>query len=139
MEIKNTMELRKVIGIEDELEEFVYDSLLSTNDFRITDMSYEELAEFLEFGIDVDFYHLVPFSNSVTYCTEFIEDHIKSILDTVVYSTTNGKLDYDTADLMLKIVDLMGKILNEPQDLLAEIYGGIVQDFAIRILSYIEG
>ena len=131
MEIKNTIELRKALGIEGELEEFVYDSLLSTNNFRITDMSYEELAEFLEYGIDVDFYHLVPFSNSVTDCTLFITDNVKSIVDTVEYYNNNGRLEYDTATLMLKA-------LTEPQDLLAEIYGCIIQDFAIRIESYIE-
>lgn len=134
MEIKNTIELRKVLGIDGELEEFVYDSLMDTNNFRVTDMSYEELAEFLEYGIDVDFYHLVPFSNSVTYCTEFIEDHIKSILATVAYYINNGRLDCDTYGTPA----LMLKILTEPQDLLAEIYGCILQDFAIRIESYIE-
>ena len=132
MEIKNTIELRKVIGVEGELEEFVYDSLLSTNNFRITDMSYEELAEFLEYGVDVDFYHLVSFSNSVTDCELFIADNLKSIEDTVEYYTNNGRLDYDIATLMIKV-------LIEPQDLLAEIYGCILQDFAIRIESYIEG
>ena len=132
MEIKNTIELRKVIGIEGELEEFVYDSLLSTNDFRATDMSYEELAEFLEYGVDVDFYHLISFSNSVTDCELFIADNLKSIEDTVEYYTNNGRLEYDTAALMVKV-------LTEPQDLLAEIYGCILQDFAIRIESYIEG
>ena len=132
MEIKNTIELRKIIGIEGELEEFVYDSLLSTNDFRVTDTSYEELAEFLEYGIDVDFYHLVPFSNSVTDCELFITDNIKSIIDTVEYYTNNGRLDYDIAALMVKV-------LTEPQDLLADIYGCIIQDFTIRIESYIEG
>ena len=131
MEIKNTIELRKIIGVDGELEELVYDSLLSTNDFRLTDMSYEELAEFLECGVDVDFYHLVPFSNSVTDCELFIIDNTKSIVDTVEYYNTNGILDYDTATLMLKV-------LTEPQDLLAEIYGCILQDFAIRIESYIE-
>ena len=131
MEIKNTIELRKVLGIEGELEEFVYDSLLSTNNFRITDMSYEELAEFLEYGVDVDFYHLVSFSNSVTDCELFIADNLKSIEDTVEYYTNNGRLDYDIATLMIKV-------LIEPQDLLAEIYGWILQDFAIRIESYIE-
>ena len=131
MEIKNTIELRKVLGIEGELEEFVYDSLLSTNDFRVTDMSYEELAELLEYGIDIDFYHLVPFSNSVTGCELFITDNVKSIVDTVEYYNNNGRLEYDTATLM-------AKVLTEPQDLLAEIYGCILQDFAIRIESYIE-
>ena len=131
MEIKNTIELRKIIGVEGELEEFVYDSLLSTNNFRITDMSYEELKELLEYGVDVDFYHLVPFSNSVTDCEVFITDYIKSIVDTVEYYNNNGRLEYDTASLMLKV-------LTEPQDLLAEIYGCILQDFAIRIESYIE-
>ena len=130
MEIKNTIELRKVLGIEGELEEFVYDSLLSTNDFRVTDMSYEELVEFLEYGIDVDFYHLVPFSNSVTDCELFIIDNIKSIIDTVEYYINNERLDYDTATLMVKA-------LTEPQDLIADIYGCIIQDFAIRIESYI--
>ena len=130
MEIKNTIELRKVIGIEGELEEFVYDSLLSTNDFRVTDMSYEELAEFLEYGVDVDFYHLVPFSNSVNDCELFITDYVKSIVDTVEYYNNNGRLEYDTATLMVKV-------LTEPQDLLAEIYGCIIQDFAIRIEIYI--
>ena len=129
MEIKNTIELRKVLGIEGELEEFVYDSLLSTNDFRITDMSYEELVEFLEYGIDIDFYHLVPFSNSVTDCELFIIDNTKSIADTVEYYINNERLDYDTAALMVKV-------LTEPQDLLADIYGCIIQDFAIRIESY---
>ena len=132
MEIKNTIELRKIIGIEGELEEFVYDSLLSTNDFRITDMGYEELVEFLEYGIDVDFYHLVPFSNSVTDCELFIIDNVKSIIDTVEYYNNNGRLNYDTAALMVKV-------LTEPQDLLADIYGCIIQDFAIRIELYIEG
>ena len=132
MEIKNTIELRKVIGIEGELEEFVYDSLMDTNNFRITDMSYEELSEFLEYGVDVDFYHLVSFSNSVTDCELFIADNLKSIEDTVEYYTNNGRLDYDIASLMIKV-------LIEPQDLLAEIYGCILQDFAIRIESYIEG
>ena len=131
MEIKNTIELRKVLGIEGELEEFVYDSLLSTNDFRATDMSYEELAELLEYGIDVDFYHLISFSNSVTDCELFIADYVKSIIDTVEYYNNNGRLEYDTAALMVKV-------LTEPQDLLAEIYGCILQDFAIRIESYIE-
>ena len=131
MEIKNTIELRKVLGIEGELEEFVYDSLLSTNNFRITDMSYEELVEFLEYGIDVDFYHLVPFSNSVTDCELFITDNVKSIVDTVEYYNNNGRLEYDTATLMVKVS-------TEPQDLLADIYGCIIQDFAIRIESYIE-
>ena len=131
MEIKNTIELRKVLGIEGELEEFVCDSLLSTNDFRLTDMSYEELAEFLEYGVDVDFYHLVPFSNSVTDCDLFITDNVKSIVDTVGYYINNGRLDYDVATLMLKA-------LTEPQDLLADIYGCILQDFTIRIESYIE-
>ena len=131
MEIKSTIELRKILGIDGEIEEFVYDSLLSTNDFRITDMSYEELAEFLEYGVDVDFYHLVPFSNSVTDCELFIADNLKSIEDTVEYYTNNGRLDYDIATLMIKV-------LIEPQDLLAEIYGCILQDFAIRIESYIE-
>ena len=130
MEIKNTIELRKVLGIEGELEEFVYDSLLSTNDFRITDMSYEELVEFLEYGVDVDFYHLVPFSNSVTDCELFITDNAKIIADTVEYYTNNERLDYDIATLMVKV-------LTEPQDLLADIYGCILQDFAIRIESYI--
>ena len=130
MEIKNTIELRKVLGVDGALEEFVYDSLISTNDFRITDMSYEELAELLEFGIDVDFYHLVPFSNSVTDCELFITDYAKSIVDTVEYYTNNGRLDYDTSALMVKV-------LTEPQDLLAEIYGCILQDFAIRIESCI--
>ena len=46
MEIKNTSELRKVLGVEGELEEFVYDSILSTNNFRKTDMSYEEIEEY---------------------------------------------------------------------------------------------
>ena len=132
MEIKNTIELRKILGVEGELEEFVYDSLLSTNNFRITDLSYEELAEFLEYGIDVDFYHLVPFSNSVTDCELFIADNTNSIVDTVEYYNNNGRLEYDTATLMVKV-------LTEPQDLLAEIYGCILQDFAIRIESYIEG
>ena len=132
MEIKNTIELRKVLGVEGELEEFVYDSLMDTNNFRITDMSYEELSEFLEYGIDVDFYHLVSFSNSVTDCELFIADNLKSIEDTVEYYTNNGRLEYDTASLMIKV-------LIEPQDLLAEIYGCILQDFAIRIESYIEG
>ena len=130
MEIKNTIELRKVLGIEDELEEFVYDSLLYTNNFRITDMSYEELVEFLEYGIDVDFYHLVPFSNSVTDCELFITDNLKSIEATVEYYINNERLDYDTTTLMVKA-------LTEPQDLLADIYGCIIQDFAIRIESYI--
>ena len=132
MEIKNTIELRKIIGIEGELEEFVYDSLLSTNDFRITDMSYEELVEFLEYGVDVDFYHLVSFSNSVTDCELFITDNVKSIVDTVEYYTNNGRLEYDTASLMVKV-------LTEPQDLLADIYGCIIQDFAFRVELYIEG
>ena len=132
MEIKNTIELRKVLGIDGELEEFVYDSLLSTNDFRITDMSYEELVEFLEYGIDVDFYHLVPFSNSVTDCELFIADNTNSIVDTVEYYTNNGRLEYDTAALMVKV-------LTEPQDLLADIYGCIIQDFAFRVELYIEG
>ena len=131
MEIKNTIELRKVLGIDGELEEFVYDSLLSTNNFRITDMSYEELTEFLEYGVDVDFYHLVSFSNSVTDCELFIADNTNSIVDTVEYYNNNGRLEYDTATLMIKV-------LIEPQDLLAEIYGCILQDFAIRIESYIE-
>ena len=131
MEIKNTMELRKMLGVEGELEEFVYDSLLSTNDFSITDMSYEELAEFLEYGVDVDFYHLVPFSNSVTDCELFITDNVKSIIDTVEYYNNNGRLDYDNASLILKV-------LTEPQDLLADIYGCILQDFTIRIESYIN-
>ena len=130
MEIKNTIELRKVLGVEGELEEFVYDSLLSTNNFRITDMSYEELVEFLEYGVDVDFYHLVPFSNSVTDCELFITDNAKIIADTVEYYTNNERLDYDIATLMVKV-------LTEPQDLLADIYGCILQDFAIRIESYI--
>ena len=132
MEIKNTIELRKVLGIEGELEEFVYDSLLSTNNFRITDMSYEELTEFLEYGVDVDFYHLVSFSNSVNGCELFIADNTNSIVDTVEYYNNNGRLEYDTATLMVKV-------LTEPQDLLAEIYGCILQDFAIRIELYIEG
>ena len=132
MEIKNTMELRKVLGIDGELEEFVYDSLMDTNAFRITDMSYEELAEFLEYGVDVDFYHLVPFSNSVTDCELFITDYARSILDTAYYYKNNGRLDYDTATIMIKV-------LTEPQELLADIYGCILQDFAIRIESYIEG
>ena len=131
MEIKNTIELRKVLGIDGELEEFVYDSLLSTNNFRITDMSYEELAEFLEYGVDVDFYHLVPFSNSVTDCELFIIDNIKSIVDTLEYYINNERLDYDNASLMLKA-------LTEPQDLLADIYGCIIQDFAFRVESYVE-
>ena len=131
MEIKNTIELRKVIGVEGELEEFVYDSLMDTNNFRITDMSYEELAEFLEYGVDVDFYHLVSFSNSVTDCELFIADNLKSIEATVDYYTNNCRLDYDIESLMIKV-------LIEPQDLLAEIYGCIIQDFAIRIESYIE-
>ena len=131
MEIKNTIELRKVLGIDGELEEFVYDSLLSTNNFRITDMSYEELTEFLEYGVDVDFYHLVSFSNSVTDCELFIADNLKSIEATVEYYTNNCRLDYDIESLMIKV-------LIEPQDLLAEIYGCILQDFAIRIESYIE-
>ena len=131
MEIKNTIELRKVLGVEGELEEFVYDSLMDTNNFRITDMSYEELTEFLEYGVDVDFYHLVSFSNSVTDCDLFVTDNLKSIEATVEYYTNNGRLDYDTATLMIKV-------LIEPQDLLAEIYGCILQDFAIRIESYIE-
>ena len=130
MEIKNTIELRKVLGVDGELEEFVYDSLLDTNAFRVVDMSYEELAEFLEYGVDVDFYHLVPFSNSVTDCELFITDNAKSVVDTVQYYNNNGRLDYDTASLMVKV-------LTEPQDLLAEIYGCILQDFAIRIESYI--
>ena len=130
MEIKNTIELRKVIGVDGELEEFVYDSLLSTNDFRITDMSYEELVELLEYGVDVDFYHLISFSNSVTDCELFIIDNAKIIADTVEYYTNNERLDYDMASLMLKV-------LTEPQDLLADIYGCILQDFAIRIESYI--
>ena len=131
MEIKNTIELRKILGIDGELEEFVYDSLLSTNDFSITDMSYEELTEFLEYGVDVDFYHLVPFSKSVTDCELFVTDYVKSIIDTVEYYNNNGRLDYDIASLMVKV-------LTEPQDLLADIYGCIVQDFAIRIESYIN-
>ena len=132
MEIKNTIELRKVIGIESELEEFVYDSLLSTNNFKITDMSYEELVEFLEYGVDVDFYHLVSFSNSVTDCELFITDNVKSIVDTVEYYSNNERLEYDTATLMVKV-------LTEPQDLLADIYGCIIQDFAFRVELYIEG
>ena len=132
MEIKNTIELRKVLGIDGELEEFVYDSLLSTNDFRVTDMSYEELAEFLEYGVDVDFYHLVPFSNSVTDCELFIADNTNSIVDTVEYYNNNGRLEYDTTTLMVKV-------LTEPQDLLADIYGCIIQDFAFRVELYIEG
>ena len=132
MEIKNSIDFRKIIGIEGELEEFVYDSLLSTNDFRITDMGYEELVEFLEYGIDVDFYHLVPFSNSVTDCELFITDNVKSIVDTVEYYYNNGRLEYDTATLMVKV-------LTEPQDLLADIYGCIIQDFAFRVELYIEG
>ena len=132
MKIKNTIELRKVIGVDGEFEEFVYDSLLSTNNFRITDMSYEELAEFLEYGVDVDFYHLVPFSKSVTDCELFIIDNIKSIIATVEYYTNNERLEYDTATLMVKV-------LTEPQDLLADIYGCIIQDFAFRVELYIEG
>ena len=130
MEIKNTIELRKILGVEGELEEFVYDSLLSTNNFRVTDMSYEELSEFLEYGVDVDFYHLVPFSNSVNDCELFITDYVKSIIDTVEYYIINERLDYD-------ITTLMVKALTEPQDLIADIYGCIIQDFAIRIESYI--
>ena len=132
MEIKNTIELRKVIGVDGEIEEFVYDSLLSTNNFRITDMSYEELVELLEYGVDVDFYHLISFSNSVTDCELFITDYAKSIADTVEYYTNNERLDYDIAALMVKV-------LTEPQDLLADIYGCIIQDFAFRIELYIEG
>lgn len=130
MEIKNTIELRKVLGIDGELEEFVYDSLLSTDNFRVVDMSYEELTEFLEYGVDVDFYHLVSFSNSVTDCEIFITDYARSILDTAYYYTNNGRLDYDNATVMIKV-------LTEPQDLLAEIYGCIIQDFAIRIESFL--
>ena len=126
MEIKNTIELRKVLGIEGELEEFVYDALLSTNDFRITDMTYEELAELLEYGTDINFYHLVPFSNSVTDCEVFIIDNIKSIVDTVEYYTNNERLEYDTASLMVKV-------LTEPQEVIADIFGCIIQDFAFRI------
>ena len=132
MEIKNTIELRKVLGIDGELEEFVYDSLMDTNNFRITDMSYEELAELLEYGVDVDFYNLVPFSNSVTDCELFIKDNTRSIVDTVEYYNNNGRLDYDNASLILKV-------LTEPQDLLADIYGCILQDFAFRVELYIEG
>ena len=89
MEIKNVIELRKVLGVEGALEEFVCDSLLSTNNFRITDMSYEELVEFLEYGVDVDFYHLVPFSNSVTDCEIFLADYMQEILDTLNYYIDN--------------------------------------------------
>ena len=129
MEIKNTIELRKVLGIDGELEEFVYDSLLSTNNFIITDMSYEELAEFLEYGVDVDFYHLVPFSSSVTDCEIFLADYMREVLDTIDYYVNENRLEDE----------ILSNIITAPQDLLADIYSCILQDFAIRIDSYIEG
>ena len=127
MEIKNVIELRKVLGVEGALEEFVYDSLLSTNNFRITDMSYEELVEFLEYGVDVDFYHLVPFSNSVTDCEIFLADYMQEILDTLNYYIDNERLDDD----------VLPKIITEPQEVIADIYGCIIQDFSIRVESFL--
>ena len=127
MEIKNTIELRKVLGVEGGLEEFVYDSLLSTNNFRITDMSYEELVEFLEYGVDVDFYHLVPFSNSVSDCEIFLADYMQEILDTLNYYIDNERLEDD----------VLPKIITEPQEVIADIYGCIIQDFSIRVESFL--
>ena len=126
-EIKNTIELRKVLGIEGELEEFVYDSLLSTNNFRITDMCYEELVEFLEYGVDVDFYHLVPFSNSVNDCELFIADFMQDILDTLNYYIDNERLEED----------VLPKIITAPQEVIADIYSCIKQDFSIRVESFL--
>ena len=127
MEIKNTIELRKVLGIEGELEEFVYDSLLSTNDFRITDMTYEELKELLEYGIYINFYSLVPFSNSVTYCEEFIADSMEIIIGAIKYYTSENRLEDD----------VLSKIITEPQEVIADIYSCVIQDFAIRIEAYL--
>ena len=127
MEIKNTIELKKVLGVEGELEEFVYDSIISTNDFRVTDMTYEELAELLEYGIDVDFYHLVPFSNSATYCEEFIADSMKSIVETLQYYIEENRLEDD----------ILSKIITEPQEVIASIFSCILQDFAIRCESFL--
>ena len=127
MEIKNVIELRKVLGVEGGLEEFVYDSLLSTNNFRITDMSYEELVEFLEYGVDVDFYHLVPFSNSVTDCEIFLADYMQEVLDTLNYYIDNERLEDD----------VLPKIITEPQEVIADIYGCIIQDFSIRVESFL--
>ena len=127
MEIKNTIELKKVLGVEGNIEEFVYDSLLSTNNFRITDMSYEELAEFLEYGVDVDFYHLVPFSNSVSDCEIFLADYMQEILDTLNYYIDNERLEDD----------VLPKIITEPQEVIADIYGCIIQDFSIRVESFL--
>ena len=129
MEIKNTIELRKVIGVDGGLEEFVYDSLLSTNNFRITDMSYEELAEFLEYGVDVDFYHLVPFSNSATDCEIFLADYMREVLDTIDYYVNENRLEDE----------ILSSIITAPQEVISDIYSCILQDFAIRIESYIEG
>ena len=127
MNIKNTIELKKVLGVEGELEEFVYDSIISTNDFRVTDMSYEELAELLEYGVDIDFYHLVPFSNSVTYCEEFIADSMKDILETIQYYIDENRLEEE----------ILGKIITEPQEVIASIFSCILQDFSIRIESFL--
>ena len=127
MEIKNTIELKKVLGVEGNIEEFVYDSLLSTNNFRITDMSYEELAEFLEYGVDVDFYHLVPFSNSVSDCEIFLADYMREVLDTLNYYIDNERLEDD----------VLPKIITEPQEVIADIYGCIIQDFSIRVESFL--
>ena len=128
MEIKNTIELRKIIGVEGKLEEFVYDSLMDTNDFRVVDMSYEELAEFLEYGVDVDFYHLVPFSNSVTDCEIFLADYMREVLDTIAYYVDENRLEED----------ILSNIITAPQEVIADIYSCILQDFSIRIESYIE-
>ena len=128
MEIKNVIELRKVLGVEGVLEEFVYDSLLSTNNFRITDMSYEELAELLEYGVDVDFYHLVPFSNSATDCEIFLADYMREVLDTIDYYVNENRIEDE----------ILSNIITAPQDVIADIYGCIIQDFAIRIESYVE-
>ena len=127
MEIKNTIELRKALGVEGGLEEFVYDSLLSTNNFRITDMSYEELVEFLEYGVDVDFYHLVPFSNSVSDCEIFLADYMREVLDTIDYYVNENRLDDE----------ILSNIITAPQEVIADIYGCILQDFAIRIETFL--
>ena len=127
MEIKNTIELKKVLGVEGNIEEFVYDSLLSTNNFRITDMSYEEVAEFLEYGVDVDFYHLVPFSNSVSDCEIFLADYMREVLDTIDYYVDENRLDDE----------ILSNIITAPQEVIADIYRCILQDFAIRIESFL--
>ena len=82
-EIKNTIELRKVLGIEGELEEFVYDSLFA--------------------------------------------DFMQDILDTLNYYIDNERLEED----------VLPKIITAPQEVIADIYSCIKQDFSIRVESFL--